>query len=117
MDLLDSMKVYVLTVDKGSLSAAAAACDISATMAGNHLRMLERRLGMQLLHRTTRRQSLTAFGEEYYARVRSGFIYEAGMRPDRFQRIDATPDVDAVQKAIRREVARLLRERGWNVRE
>ena len=70
MDLLDSMKVYVLTVDKCSLSAAAAACDISATMAGNHVRMLEQRLGMQLLHRTTRRQSLTAFGEEYYARCK-----------------------------------------------
>jgi DNA-binding transcriptional LysR family regulator len=70
MDLLDSMKVYVLTVDRGSLSAAAAACDISATMAGNHLRELEQRLGMQLLHRTTRRQSLTAFGEEYYARCK-----------------------------------------------
>ncbi|WP_215409805.1 LysR family transcriptional regulator [Janthinobacterium sp. JC611] len=70
MDLLDSMKVYVLAVDKGSLSAAAAACGISATMAGNHLRMLEKRLGMQLLHRTTRRQHLTAFGEDYYARCR-----------------------------------------------
>jgi DNA-binding transcriptional LysR family regulator len=70
MDLLDSMKVYVLTVDKGSLSAAAAAADMSATKAGNHLRMLEQRLGMQLLHRTTRRQRLTPFGEDYYARCK-----------------------------------------------
>ena len=70
MDLLDSMRVYVLAVEKGSLSAAAAVCDISATMAGNHLRTLEKRLGMQLLHRTTRRQSLTAFGEDYYVRCK-----------------------------------------------
>jgi len=70
MDLLDSMKVYVLTVEKGSLSAAAAVSDMSATMAGNHLRALEQRLGMQLLHRTTRRQHLTAFGEDYYARCK-----------------------------------------------
>ncbi|MDC8757689.1 LysR family transcriptional regulator [Janthinobacterium fluminis] len=70
MDLLDSMKVFVLAVEKGSLSAAATACDISATMAGNHLRTLEKRLGMQLLHRTTRRQHLTAFGEDYYARCK-----------------------------------------------
>lgn len=70
MDLLDSMKVYVLAVEKGSLSAAAAACGISATMAGNHLRMLEKRLGMQLLQRTTRRQRLTAFGEDYYVRCK-----------------------------------------------
>ncbi len=70
MDLLDSMKVYVLAVEKGSLSAAATACDISATMAGNHLRMLEKRLGMRLLNRTTRRQHLTAFGEDYYTRCK-----------------------------------------------
>lgn len=70
MDLLDSMAVYVQTVEKGSLSAAAVACSISATMAGNHLRMLEKRLGMQLLSRTTRRQHLTAFGEDYYTRCK-----------------------------------------------
>lgn len=70
MDLLDSMKVYVQAVEKGSLSAAAAACGISATMAGKHLRTLEARLGMRLLNRTTRRQHLTAFGEDYYARCK-----------------------------------------------
>jgi DNA-binding transcriptional LysR family regulator len=43
---------------------------ISPTMAGNHLRGLEKRLGLQLLVRTTRRQRLTAFGEGYYARCR-----------------------------------------------
>nr|WP_307726644.1 LysR family transcriptional regulator [uncultured Massilia sp.] len=62
--------MYVLTVDKGSLSAAAAQAGISATMAGNHLRALEERLGMQLMRRTTRRQSLTAFGEDYYLRCK-----------------------------------------------
>ncbi|MED5618240.1 LysR family transcriptional regulator [Ideonella sp. BN130291] len=70
MDLLDSMKVYVLTVEKGSLNAAAGACGISATMAGNHLRSLENRLGTRLLNRTTRRQHLTAFGEDYYLRCK-----------------------------------------------
>jgi DNA-binding transcriptional LysR family regulator len=70
MDLLDSMQVYVLTVEKGSLSAAASASGISATMAGNHVRTLEKRLGMQLLHRTTRRQHLTALGEDYYGRCK-----------------------------------------------
>jgi DNA-binding transcriptional LysR family regulator len=70
MDLLDSMQVYVSAVEKGSLSAAATACGISATMAGNHLRRLEQRLGMQLLNRTTRRQHLTAFGEDYYGRCK-----------------------------------------------
>ncbi|WP_099542407.1 LysR substrate-binding domain-containing protein [Stenotrophomonas maltophilia] len=70
MNLLESMQVYVLIVDKGSLSAAAAALAISPTMAGKHLRALEARLGMQLLSRTTRRQHMTPFGEDYYARCR-----------------------------------------------
>jgi DNA-binding transcriptional LysR family regulator len=70
MDLLDSMEVYVLAVEKGSLSAAATACGISATMAGKHLRTLEKRLGMRLINRTTRRQHLTAFGEDYYVRCK-----------------------------------------------
>lgn len=70
MDVFDSMRVYVLAVEKGSLSAAAQACGISATMAGNHLRTLEKRLGMQLLQRTTRRQHLTPFGQDYYARCK-----------------------------------------------
>ena len=70
MDVLDSMQVFVVAVEKGSLSAAAAACAMSATMAGNHLRTLEQSLGTQLLHRTTRRQRLTAFGEDYYVRCK-----------------------------------------------
>lgn len=70
MDLLDSMAVFVQTVEKGSLSAAANACGMSATMAGNHVRTLEQRMGAQLLIRTTRRQHLTAFGKDYYARCK-----------------------------------------------
>lgn len=70
MNLLESMQVYVLAVEKGSLSAAASALDISATMAGKHLRALEERLGMQLLNRTTRRQHMTAFGEAYFGRCK-----------------------------------------------
>lgn len=52
------------------LPAAARICDISATMAGNHLRALENHLGTRLLNRTTRRQRLTEFGQNYYLRSR-----------------------------------------------
>ena len=56
-------------------------------------------------------------GEEFYARVRTGFKYEAGMRPGKHRLIDATPDADAVQRVVRREVARLLADHGWSVQE
>lgn len=68
MDLLAAMQVFVQAVDKGGLSAAATACGISPTMAGKHLRALEARTSARLLNRTTRRQSLTDFGRDYYLR-------------------------------------------------
>jgi DNA-binding transcriptional LysR family regulator len=68
MDVLLAMSVYVQVVEKGSLTAAAQHCAMSTTMVGNHLRALERRLGVSLLQRTTRRQRLTEFGAQYYQR-------------------------------------------------
>jgi len=60
---------------------------------------------------------MEAKGEEYFARVRTGFTYEAGVRPHLHRLVDATPDAETVQRAVRREVARLLTDHGWNVTE
>src|SRR5688572_28093143 len=70
MDRLTSMAVFVRAVDLGSFAAAAAALDLSAPMVGKHVRFLEERIGVRLLNRTTRRQSLTDFGRAYYERCR-----------------------------------------------
>lgn len=70
MDRLTSMAVFVKAVDAGSFAAAAEALQLSAPMVGKHVRFLEERLGVRLLHRTTRRQSLTDFGRAYYERCR-----------------------------------------------
>jgi DNA-binding transcriptional LysR family regulator len=70
MDRLASMAVFVKVADLGSFAAAADALDLSAPMVGKHVRMLEERLGVQLITRTTRRQSLTDFGRAYYERCR-----------------------------------------------
>ncbi|MDR5878134.1 LysR family transcriptional regulator [Caballeronia sp. LZ032] len=70
MDTLLSMRVFVAIVDLGSLSAAAERFSISAPMAGKHLQALEARLNTRLMVRTTRRQSLTEVGREYYERCR-----------------------------------------------
>jgi DNA-binding transcriptional LysR family regulator len=68
MDLLRAMEVFVRVVDTGSLTAAAERCEISPTMVGNYVQALENKLGVSLLHRTTRRQHLTEFGKAYYER-------------------------------------------------
>jgi dTMP kinase len=56
-------------------------------------------------------------GTEYYEAVIRGFTAEAGVRPDKYRLIDATPDAETVQREVRHEVARLLKDRGWSVRE
>lgn len=71
MDRLTSMTVFVRAVDLGSFAAAAEALDLSAPMVGKHIQFLEQHLGVRLLNRTTRRQSLTDFGRAYYDRCRS----------------------------------------------
>lgn len=68
MDRLESMAIFVRAVDLGSFAAAAVALDLSGPMVGKHVRFLEERLGVRLINRTTRRQSLTDFGRAYYER-------------------------------------------------
>lgn len=71
MDRLTSMAVFVKAVDLGSFAATADAFEISGPMVGKHIKFLEDRLGITLLHRTTRKQNLTEPGKAYYARCRS----------------------------------------------
>ncbi len=68
MNKLESMAVFVRVAEKGSFAAVAEEMGISATMVGMHIKALETLLGIRLLNRTTRRQSLTAFGHTYYPR-------------------------------------------------
>jgi len=68
MDIFKAMTIFIRVVEAGSLTAAAAECDLSPTMVGNHLQALEDHLGTRLINRTTRRQNLTEFGNAYYER-------------------------------------------------
>ncbi len=70
MDQLAAMRVYVEIVDRGSLTAAAAALDRSLPTVVRTLAGLEEHLGARLLRRTTRRMSLTDEGREYLQRCR-----------------------------------------------
>ncbi len=68
MDRLTSLTVFVRVVDSGGFSAAARRLNMSTTMVSNHVQALEDRLGARLLHRTTRKVSLTEVGKAYYDR-------------------------------------------------
>jgi dTMP kinase len=47
----------------------------------------------------------------YQARVRDGFLTEAGLRPERIRVIDASPPVEVVHERICEEVARVMEAR------
>ena len=66
MDKLTSMKVFAYVVEHGSFRRAADHFALSATMISKHIHSLETGLNTQLLHRTTRKQSLTDSGQLYY---------------------------------------------------
>jgi DNA-binding transcriptional LysR family regulator len=68
MDRLTSLTAFVRVVDSGGFSAAARRLNMSTTMVSNHVQALEERLGARLLHRTTRKVSLTEVGRAYYDR-------------------------------------------------
>lgn len=70
MDSLESMAVFVEIVDTGNLTTAAERLGLSPSMVGKHLNALETRLGVKLLHRTTRRHQLTEAGTLYLERCR-----------------------------------------------
>lgn len=70
MDRVTSMRVFTQSIALGSISAAARALGMSPAMATKHIDAIEARLGVRLMHRTTRRLVLTDAGSDYLAACR-----------------------------------------------
>ena len=62
MDRLTAVRVFVEVVDRGSLIQTAEHLDMSAAMVSRYLVTIENWFGARLLHRTTRKVSLTDAG-------------------------------------------------------
>ena len=65
LDRLTGLEVFAKVSGTGSFSAAGRALGMSQTMVTKHIAALEARLGVKLLHRSTRRLSLTDAGRNY----------------------------------------------------
>ncbi|MDD1825690.1 LysR family transcriptional regulator [Photobacterium sp. ZSDE20] len=65
---LHRMQVFAQIVESGSITKAADKLDLSKSVVSHHLQGLEQHLGVKLLTRTTRRQSLTDAGQRFYQR-------------------------------------------------
>ncbi|CNK04334.1 LysR family transcriptional regulator [Yersinia aldovae] len=70
MDRVTAAEVFVAIVERGSMIAAADALAMSRAMVTRYLAEMERWAGARLLHRTTRKLSLTHAGEATLERCR-----------------------------------------------
>lgn len=64
-------ELFACVVEAGSLSAAGRGLRLSPAMVSKRLARLEARLGVRLVHRTTRRLATTAAGEAFLSDVRA----------------------------------------------
>ncbi|MDH0342291.1 MULTISPECIES: LysR family transcriptional regulator [Chromobacterium] len=65
MDRFSEIRAFVCVAELGSFAAAAERLELSRAMVTKLVSSLEGRLGVRLMHRTTRRLSLTEAGETY----------------------------------------------------
>src|SRR5450631_4626798 len=70
MDKFLEMQTFAAVVDAGSFVRAAESLDMSKAAVSRYVADLEERLGVRLLHRTTRKLSLTEEGEVFQARCK-----------------------------------------------
>ena len=87
IDLLRSMAVFATVVELGSMNRAAAQMQMTPSAVSQHLRRLEAHHGVALLHRTTRKLTLTEAGsvllqhaQAMVAAARQGQLQLAALR-------------------------------------
>jgi len=66
---LSIMPVFAAVIDQGSFSKAAEKLDITKSAVSKRITGLEKQLGVKLLHRSTRKLSLTEAGQRYFEHV------------------------------------------------
>jgi DNA-binding transcriptional LysR family regulator len=71
MDRFDSMNLLIRVVERQSFTAAASDLGIPRSSATLAIKQFEERLGIRLLHRTTRQVTPTLEGEIYYRRCKA----------------------------------------------
>ena len=67
------LRAFMEVVEQGNFARAAAYLGLAPSTLSQTIRSLEERLGVRLLHRTTRSVSLTEAGEHLLARIRPAF--------------------------------------------
>lgn len=95
MDRITAAKVFVTIVERGSMIAAAETLDMSRAMITRYLAQMEEWAAARLLHRTTRKLSLTDAGERTLALCR--------------KMLEVAEAIDLVEDTQSNEISGLLR--------
>jgi DNA-binding transcriptional LysR family regulator len=73
VDRYQELAVFAAVAEHGAIGRAGEAIGLSASQVSRTLTQLEKRLGVQLVHRTTRRLALTEEGRALHERARGAF--------------------------------------------
>lgn len=90
MDEFGAIPVFVAVVERGGFSAAARVLGVSKSAVSKRINQLEQHLGVRLLHRTTRKLSLTEAGERYYEHAAQA-LTAAGQAEDAVAELQGAP--------------------------
>jgi DNA-binding transcriptional LysR family regulator len=90
MDLINGLHTFIRVVETGSFSAVARETNASQSAVTRQVAQLEEHFGVRLLHRTTRKLSLTDEGQDLVARARH-LLEEAEDLEDTFGKNGGSP--------------------------
>ncbi len=90
MEGFGTIPVFVAVVENGGFSAAARTLGISKSAVSKRINQLEKHLGVRLLHRTTRKLSLTEAGERYFEHAAQA-LAAAGRAEDAVTELQGEP--------------------------
>ncbi len=90
MEGFGAIPVFVAVVENGGFSAAARMLGISKSAVSKRINQLEVHLGVRLLHRTTRKLSLTEAGERYFEHAAQA-LTAAGQAEDAVTELQSEP--------------------------
>ena len=90
MDEFSAIPVFVAVIENGGFSAASRALGVSKSAVSKRINQLESHLGVRLLHRTTRKLSLTEAGERYYEHAAEA-LRAAGKAEDAVTELQGEP--------------------------
>ena len=90
MQDLNDLYYYVQTVEHGGFAAAGRALGIAKSKLSRRVAMLEQRLGVRLLQRSTRHFTVTDVGQRYYEHCRA-MLVEADAAQQLIDELSAEP--------------------------